>query len=68
MGTRTGTKREGMTFPERRCPARALRGAVATQVRAAQELFAIIFPAVLGVLLWGGLVLRNGRLRTLIPL
>src|SRR5215813_2347859 len=45
-----------------------LGGAVATQVRAAQGLFGILFPVVLGVLIWGGLVLRDDRLRTLIPL
>jgi hypothetical protein len=45
-----------------------LGGAVATQVRAGQGLFEIVFPAVLGALLWGGLALRDDRLRTLIPL
>jgi hypothetical protein len=45
-----------------------LGGAVATQVRAGQGLFEILFPVVVGVLLWGGLVLRDDRLRTLIPL
>ena len=45
-----------------------LGGAVATQVRAGQGLFGILFPVVLGVLIWGGLVLRDDRLRTLIPL
>ena len=44
-----------------------LGGAVATQVRAERELFAILFPVALGTLLWGGLVLRDDRLRTLIP-
>jgi DoxX-like family len=45
-----------------------LGGAVATQVRAEQGSFAILFPVVFGVLLWGGLVLRDSRLRTLITL
>jgi hypothetical protein len=45
-----------------------LGGAVATHVRAGQGPFEILFPVVLGVLLWGGLVLRDDRLRTLIPL
>src|SRR5262249_16345795 len=45
-----------------------LGGAVATQVRAGQGLCASVFPSVLGILLWGGLVLRDDRLRTLIPL
>jgi len=44
-----------------------LGGAVATQVRAEQGPFAILFPVVLGALLWGGLVVRDDRLRTLIP-
>jgi hypothetical protein len=45
-----------------------LGGAVATHVRAGQGLFEILFPVVFGVLLWGGLVLRDDRLRALIPL
>jgi hypothetical protein len=45
-----------------------LGGAVATHVRAGHGLFEILFPVVLGSLLWGGLVLRDDRLRTLIPL
>ena len=45
-----------------------LGGAVATQVRAGLGLFEILFPVVLGVLLWGGLVLGDDRLRTLLPL
>src|SRR5262249_23812427 len=45
-----------------------LGGAVASHVRAGQGLFEISFPIILGVLLWGGLVLRDDRLRTLIPL
>jgi len=45
-----------------------LGGAVATHVRAGQGLFEILFPVVLGALLWGGRVLRDDRLRTLIPL
>jgi len=45
-----------------------LGGAVATHVRAGQGPFEILFPILLGVLLWGGLVLRDNRLRTLIPL
>ena len=45
-----------------------LGGAVATHVRAGQGLFEILFPVVFGALLWGGLVLRDDRLRTLIPL
>jgi len=43
-----------------------LGGAVATQVRAGQGPFAILFPVVFGVLLWGGLTLRDDRLHRLI--
>src|SRR5215467_2933913 len=45
-----------------------LGGAVATQVRAGQGPFEILFPVVFGALLWGGLYLRNDRLRALVPL
>ena len=42
-----------------------LGGATATQVRVGDPWF--VFPVVLGILLWGGLYLRDGRLRVLIP-
>ena len=45
-----------------------LGGAVATQFRVSAVLFNIIFPAILGGLLWGGLWLRDRRLQALIPL
>jgi len=45
-----------------------LGGAVATHVRAGEGLFPILFPVVFGVLLWGGLWLRDERLRAFIPL
>jgi DoxX-like family len=45
-----------------------LGGAVATQVRAGGTLFTIIFPVIMGALVWGGLFLRENRLRALIPL
>jgi hypothetical protein len=45
-----------------------LGGAVATHVRADDGLFPILFPVILGVLLWGGIFLRDHRLRALIPL
>lgn len=45
-----------------------LGGAVATHVRVGAGMFPICFPVVFGVLLWGGLFLRDGRLRELIPL
>src|SRR4030095_15075098 len=44
-----------------------LGGAVATHVRAGQGWFEILFPVVFGILLWGGLVLREARLRELVP-
>jgi hypothetical protein len=45
-----------------------LGGAVATHVRVEGGMFPICFPIVFGVLLWGGLFLRDRRLRALIPL
>jgi DoxX-like family len=45
-----------------------LGGAVNTHVRAGEGWFPVLFPVLLGVLLWGGLYLRDERLRTLIPL
>ena len=46
-----------------------LGGAVATQVRVEAPLVShILFPTYLGVMLWGGLVLRDDRLRALLPL
>lgn len=43
-----------------------LGGAVATHVRVSNTLFTILFPMMVGVLIWGGLYLRNDRLRALI--
>jgi hypothetical protein len=46
-----------------------LGGAIATHLRVADPLFShILFPTYLGVLLWGGLYLREPRLRALLPL
>jgi hypothetical protein len=45
-----------------------LGGAVNTHVRAGDGAFAILFPVIFGVLLWGGLYLRDARLRALLPL
>lgn len=46
-----------------------LGGAVATHVRVGDPLFThILFPVYVGVLLWGGLYLRDDRVRGLIPL
>ena len=44
-----------------------LGGAIATHVRVGDSLFPIIFPLILGAMLWGGLYLRNERLRSLVP-
>ena len=44
-------------------------GAIATHVRAGSPVFeAYIFPIVLGFLIWGGIWLRDDRLRGLVPL
>jgi len=46
-----------------------LGGAIATHVRVEHPLFShVLFPLYLGVLLWGGLWLRDVRLRALLPL
>jgi hypothetical protein len=45
-----------------------LGGAVATHVRAETGWFEVMFPVILCSLLWAGLILRDDRLRTLIPL
>jgi len=46
-----------------------LGGAVATHVRVGDPLFThVLFPIYLGVLIWGGLYLRDDRLHALIPL
>ena len=45
-----------------------LGGAVATHVRVGGGWFPILFPVIFGVLLWGGLWLRDERLQNLIPL
>ena len=45
-----------------------LGGAVASNVRAVQGWFNILFPLIFGVLVWGGLWLRDRRLRKLVPL
>jgi DoxX-like family len=45
-----------------------LGGAVATHVRAGDQWFSILFPVILGGLIWGGFYLRDERLQTLIPL
>lgn len=46
-----------------------LGGAMATQVRVGNPLFShILFSAYLGLFMWGGLWLRDGRLRAVFPL
>ncbi len=44
-----------------------LGGAVATHVRVGNGAFEIIFPVIFGAMLWGGLMLRDTRLRALLP-
>jgi DoxX-like protein len=45
-----------------------LGGAVSTHLRTGDPLFShVLFPTYLGVLLWGGLYLRESRLRALLP-
>ena len=43
-----------------------LGGAVATHVQHGDSAFEIVFPVIVGALLWLGLVLRDPRLRTLV--
>jgi DoxX-like protein len=45
-----------------------LGGAVATHVRMGEGPFPVFFPVIFGVLIWGGLWLRDDRLLALIPL
>jgi hypothetical protein len=45
-----------------------LGGAVATHVRVHAPVFNVVFPVILSALLWGGLWLRDLRVRELLPL
>ena len=45
-----------------------LGGATAIQLRAGNPLFETLFPVMFGVLVWGGLFMRDDLYRTLIPL
>lgn len=46
-----------------------LGGAVATNLRVGLPLFGhVLFPVYIGIMLWGGLILRDERVRTLVPL
>jgi hypothetical protein len=44
-----------------------LGGATAANVRVGHPLFETVFPVLFGVLIWAGLILREDRLRTLLP-
>jgi hypothetical protein len=45
-----------------------LGGAVATHVRVGNPLFThVLFPTYIAALLWGGLMLRDARLRVFLP-
>jgi hypothetical protein len=45
-----------------------LGGATASGLRAEQGWFNVAFPVVFGILIWGGVWLRDDRLRQLVPL
>lgn len=45
-----------------------LGGAIASQLRIDAPIFSLIFPILIGLLFWGGLYLREPRLRALMPL
>ena len=45
-----------------------LGGAVATHVHLFEGAFKVLFPVILGIMIWGGLYLRDTRVRSLIPL
>jgi hypothetical protein len=45
-----------------------LGGAVATHVRVGAGAFPVLFPVVVGALLWGGLYLRDRRVAQILPL
>jgi len=44
-----------------------LGGAVATQVRVTAPVFPVLFPMMLGALMWIGLYLRDSRVRAFVP-
>ncbi|HEU4328308.1 MAG TPA: DoxX family protein [Roseiflexaceae bacterium] len=43
-----------------------LGGAIATHVRVGSPLFSFVFPLIVGALIWGGLALRDARVRALL--
>ena len=45
-----------------------LGGAISIHMRHGDPLFNLLFPGIIGLFVWGGLFLRDSRLRTLIPL
>ena len=45
-----------------------LGGAVATNLRAGTPAFNIVFPFIIGAMVWGGLLLREKRLLALMPI
>ena len=45
-----------------------LGGAVATNVRVGMPYYFVLLPAIMGAMAWGGLYLRDDRLRVMIPL
>ncbi len=46
-----------------------LGGAIASNLRIGEPLFShVLFPVYVALLIWGGLYLREDRLRTLVPL
>ena len=45
-----------------------LGGAIATNLRAGTPLFNVVFPIIIGALIWGAIYLRDAQLRALVPL
>jgi hypothetical protein len=44
-----------------------LSGAVATHLRIGSPLFSVVFPILLGLMLWAALYISDARVRALIP-
>lgn len=45
-----------------------LGGAISTHLLAGSDWFSLLFPVIVGLMLWGGLFLRDEHLRQMIPL
>ena len=45
-----------------------LGGAIAIHLRHSDPIFNVLFPGIIGLFVWGGLFLRDSRLRALLPL